>query len=64
MTEPVRLGDEFGATVYAELREQVLDVRRHRLRADRELRSDCPLRPALRKEVEHLVLPERQVGLR
>ena len=53
---PVRLRDSLGATVHAELREDVLDVRADGLRAEDEIVGDLPLRLALREEAEDLLL--------
>ena len=48
--------DSLRSSVHAELREDVLDVRGYRLRADHELRRDLTLRPSLGEEREDLAL--------
>src|SRR5206468_9943840 len=54
VAEQVGTRDQLGAAVDAELSEQVLDVRRHRLLADNELSCDLLLPSTFDEEVEHL----------
>jgi hypothetical protein len=64
MSEEVGAGDQLGAAVHTELAEQVLDVRRHGLLADRQLRRDLFLSTALDEKVENLDLPPRELKAR
>src|SRR4051812_31765060 len=58
--EEVGPGDERCAAVHVELLEQVLNVRRDGLRADRKLRRDLLGVDASGEQLENLALPARQ----
>ena len=49
-------GDRLGAAVHAELGQDVLDVRRHGLRAEEELDGDAPLVEPVRQQPEDVAL--------
>ena len=56
------VGDGFGTAVDAELRQDALDVRGHRFRADVELGGDLLLLQAFREEAQHLLLTLSEQG--
>ncbi len=55
--------DRLRSSVDAELREDVLDVRRYRLRADHQLRRDLSLRASVCEEPEDLALARAEASI-
>ena len=60
---PERDRDRLRSSMDAELREDVLDVRRYRLRADDELRRDLSLRASVCEEPEDLAFARAEAGI-